>query len=248
MNFTRCLTAGILLLLLMSPAHGGTLTGPTLLDSGLETKSLERLSVGVDVEVIQRDIQPDPGGVTELEARQVSGFLGLDVLPWLAIFGTVGRVEAKIGQAPDFAHSDTKWSGGLSANLWHWDEAAKNPGWGLTLKLVGEYSEYQAGEGTDTIEWNEVSVALPLSYDIYFSNYPADWTEIATLMLYAGPAYSSIDGTRTMGGATYDFEQVEDVGLVGGADLFLSDSFSIRGQVQSFDGWIYSLSLRYHFH
>ncbi|MFH0953494.1 MAG: hypothetical protein V1873_04105 [Verrucomicrobiota bacterium] len=248
MNISRWLVVAGAVALLQIPALAGPLTGSVTMDSGIEARNLDRLSVGLDAEMLQRDVEPESGGVMELKAQQASAFLGVDLFPWLAIYGTAGAAEAKLGDMGDYGDAQFKWSAGLNANIWHWEDSVKDPSWGLTIKAVGEFSQYESGDENNKVEWDEISAALPLSYEIYFATYPEGWADIDTLMIYAGPAFSAIDGTRTMKGAEFDFSESESAGILGGLDLFFTDSLSLRGQVEFFDSVIYSASLRYHFH
>jgi hypothetical protein len=248
MNGSRWLVLAAALAMIGLATRAGTLTGAGVFEAGVEAKHLERLSVGLDGEMSERDVKlSDGGGELDLRGRDASVFIGADVLPWLAIFGTAGIGQGKLDEVEGYGTPRFEWSAGLNASIWHWEVTPKNPAWGLTLEAVGAFSQYESGESDNGIEWHEFSAALPLNYELYFPASPPGWADIDTLVFFAGPVYSNIRGTWTVNDFDSDFEESHSTGVLGGADLFFTDSLCFRGQVEYFDEFTFTASLRYHF-
>ena len=112
---------------------------------------------------------------------------------------------------------------------------------GLTFELV----ENAVDNGSAELEWTETAIAVPFGYEI-----PAEQSglsQVHSLLLYAGPLYSRLDGDLTSAGVRLDLDEDKDFGLLAGADIFLAQNLAIGGQIQYFDEISFNVSARYHF-
>jgi hypothetical protein len=245
-------------------AVAGTLPG-AIGDDYLHAPDLTRVTVGANYENIQRRIALDAGPVTDLEAYSASLFVGYDLRPWFTLFGTMGLSDRQ--GAMDFVPAGqpaataagggddpkTKWSVGANANLLRWEMRAPRITLGdrVTLRAFLEYSAYEFEDAPATVEWTEILAALRLAYERIERNAMAGADELFRLVLYAGPALSVLDGSIEYGGTSLDFDEDESLGLLAGADIYLTSSFSIGGQAQVFDydgeDLAAQAALRYHF-
>ena len=225
-------------------ASAATLGGLGVRDTLTEATGLARLSVGVDYAQLKRTMSMDEGLAPELRARIISAQLGFDVFPWLTVFATAGRSEAKFNMESAYHSGQFKWSAGLKANWWQYDLADPEFMAGrLSFQSTAEFAQYRSGERDEELKWNEGYVDLTLNYE-FFSTKMSDTAQYPySLVLYVGPALSRIDGSA----AGADFSEDRLVGVVGGVDLYLSHNLALGGQVLHFDGNTLSASLRYHF-
>ncbi len=223
-------------------ARAATTDGSGQIDSWFKTVSLDRLSVGAHYEDGRRGITLDNDVPEKLLVRDYYAFLGYDVLPWMAVFGTLGRSQAK-QENGTWGNEGNKWSLGLNANFWHYDNDPKQMVWRLSLKGMAEYSQYESGEGHDQIEWHEIFAALPLNYYILFEKNWADWSDLHGISFYAGPAISYLDGRI----ADTDFSEENKVGLIGGVEIYVWEKVFVGCALEYFDDVMVNASLHYHF-
>lgn len=230
----------------------GSFPGAISRDSLVSAESLNRLSVGVDYEVIKRDIVVDSGGADSLEADSVCGFIGVDVTPWLSPFVTLGSSAVVDPSTDDSGDSKFKWSAGLNLNIWHYDIVSPDFLSGrLSIESMVEYAKYASenvGWRGETVEWSDTTVVIPFCYEMFEDLSPlADKSLRKSLNLYVGPALSVLDGTVQSGGGEESFSEDQQIGFIGGVDIFLADKVSIGAHVLVFDQTTVTGSIRYHF-
>ena len=112
-----------------------------------------------------------------------------------------------------------------------------------TIQSTAEFAQFRSGSGNEEIKWSEGYADLTLNYEIFATRMKDLVQYPYSLVLFAGPAVSKVEGSA---GPT-DFSEDRLVGLVGGVDLFISHNLSLGGQVLYFDASTFSASLRYHF-
>ena len=202
---------------------------------------LDRWSVGGDYVHVNRPITMDNGTPRNLEARVSSFQLGVDLAPWLMLFGTCGSSESRLNEAKDYDNSGLKWSGGLRVNWWHVD--IKDPTFlagRISLQSNAEYTLYQMGK---TLSWNEGYGDLTAHYEVFVNGSDAIFEYPYSIVWYGGVAASALDGKS--GGL--GFSEEDAAGLVGGMDVYLSHNLAVGVQVQAFGDASIGASLRYHF-
>ncbi|MCE9612667.1 MAG: hypothetical protein K8T26_00230 [Lentisphaerae bacterium] len=237
-------TAAIATLLQAAPApdHMGD---RSLIESG----PLPRLSLGANIELLERDIDVDNRDPGTLKGSAYSGYLGVDATRWLTVHGTAGAMfldSLETAAVEDDFDSGLRWSVGLNASLWHVDlEEPEFARGRLSIGATAEYLE-STSSGTDgDVTWSEVSVTLPLGFEI--PNDPMLYWGVYSLFLYAGPVFSQLDGNIDRPGRRVDFSESQDVGVLGGADIYMARNLSLGGQIQYFDAMSANISARYHF-
>jgi len=206
----------------------------------------DRLSIGVSYEDIGRSIDLDEGGDGDdkLSADSASLYLGYDVRPWLTAFGTVGGVELDADGDTD---AGLKVSAGLSAYLWEVNVLEPTFMAGrFSFKPTLEVSHYTSEASVGDVSWFDVTLALPVGYEI-FDGYAESSQGISTsLSLYVGPAVSYVSGTVDAPGGDVDFDGEEYFGAIAGMDIYFSSQVSIGVQVSYFDETTIGGSLRFH--
>ena len=208
----------------------------------------ERLSIGLCYDRIKRGVDLDGSVSGLLEADSMSVYAGLDVLPWMTLFATVGSAELT-SEAGTETDAGLKLSGGASAYLWEADVLTPAFMAGrVTLKASAELSSSESDTELGNVQWIEAVAALPIGYEI-FDRYPAGSSGVATsLALYAGPAVSYLSGTaENLSGVDADFDGEDLFGLVTGADVYFAPQISIGAKVMIFDEISYGASFRFHF-
>lgn len=218
-------------------------------ESLFQSNDLYPFSVGMDYKDLSRDIQWNGGGETTLEGRNVSAFIGVDIFPWLTLFGTAGLNEAEVDGGGE-GSSDPLFSIGSDVNLWQYD--LKNPEFiegRLSLRggfeaAFADFNDERAGDGN----WTELDASLTANYEIYVADIKDLKRVPYSLVLYVGPLLSKLDGEVGSGDAQRDFEESTSLGVGYGVNLFIASNLSTGFHVQSFDGNMsWRSSLRYRF-
>ena len=171
--------------------------------------------------------------------------------PWLLLYGQAGgsqmRLEGPMREDASFG------AGGLlgaRVNVWQLNEGESVTSWHVTLQLAGQYA-YRTAEddGDGEIQWEDAMVMLPLDYHLWFHrNFRNVYmAEIQGLDVYAGPAVSKLDGTWTRRGVEQDFEELESVGVVAGAELWLLENLAFGARADWFEGTTGQVTVRYRF-
>ena len=206
---------------------------------------LGALSVGGNYEDGNRMIADSSSGDTTLiHIKSYFAYLGYDVVDWWTVYGTVGKASAEVDDSPITGDAKTKWSLGTCLYIFHTDvEEPEDFEGRLGVKLAVEYARYQTGtQGTDA-KWSDISIVLPISYELYGED---SWP-FCSLVVYAGPAYSAISGSVS-GRDSSDFTQDRAIGMIGGVDLtFYKEKVSIGAYVQNFGETALGYGVRYHF-
>lgn len=219
-------------------------------DTLVRQNSLDGLSVGADYDQIERQIEPKTAAKpnTKLDARAISGFMGYDIFNWLTVFATAGGSQAKFDQDDNYDGAGFKWSGGLNLNLWHYNlEDPSFMAGRASFRAIGEFSQYRSAEGDDSFRWNDIFGSILFNYEIFvvsmkdLDRYPY------SIAFYIGPALSKINGTHENAVTSFDFNESNIFGVVGGVDLYVAHNLAIGGQILYFDGTTLEASLRYAF-
>ncbi len=231
-------------------AEAASMTASGSRDALLAPVTLARWSVGFDYENINRDIKRSGRSDATLEADTYAGFLGYDATGWLTLFLTAGGTKVDLPDPSAEGGDQFKWSGGLGANLWHFD--VRDPEFAagrLSIRALCEYARYTSGDSDYEVQWSEFSLALPVGYELFAESMTTVREVPFSLMLSAGPVLSVIDGDWDEPAAqSSSFHEDSSLGVMGRADVFLSSNLSVGGQAQYF-GAEYTASgfLRYHF-
>ena len=191
-------------------------------------------------------------GERELRGESVDVAIGVSPWAWLLLYGQAGALfEGRLRGAVD-GEFDPGADGLLGArlNLWQIYRGVDKTSWRFTVQLAGQYA-YRTGadNGAGTLAWGETLVMLPVNYHLTFARVIRNVYigEFQSLGLYAGPAYSRLDGTWELGDVERDFEETRAVGIVGGADLWLLENLSFGVRADWFDDLSLQLAVRYRF-
>jgi hypothetical protein len=211
--------------------------------------SLENVSVGLFAATGMRSVVGDNSSAEiSLESETAGVMIGYDFASWLTGFTTLG--SGRIRKEEDNAYADQGFRGslGLSANLWRTDLTHPEFLEGtISFKTVMEYSQLTSSGTKADYEWNELSVSFPLSYEMFTSYGEFESDQIFSLVLYAGPAYSGVDGSITGSSRDVSFSEADAIGITTGADLYFADNLALGGQFRIFEDTEVSVSLFYHF-
>jgi len=227
-----------------------TLAATGMRDS-LVYDTVQRWSVGVNAQWMERDMKPDGGGADiGIESTTVSLFVGYDVQDWLMVYGTAGETEARKGNAGDYSGSDFKFSIGVQANLWQTEVMDPSFMAGvLTFKGLAEVSRYSFGGGDSGIDgsWNELLIACPFSYEVFSERRDLVDSISYSLVVSLGPAISLVEGSVSTRGTYDDFTASNVFGFIGGVDVYISHNLSVGCQVEYFDKTTLTASAVFHF-
>ena len=240
--------------LIAGSLYAATLPG-AIGDDYRSPMNLERVTVGVNYEYIDRIVEVKNNGVTDLKANSYSLFLGVDLNHWFTVFGTLGQSESNQDVSGPAGADDweNKWSLGVNANLWQWSIRAPRGGLGdrVTIRAFAEYADYKVNEAFGSTDWSDLVIALPIAYEMFEDNVRVKDDELFRLAIFAGPMLSHVDGSVESSGMCIDFEEGDSLGLVAGIDIYFTKHITLGAQAQLYeiDGEDVSgrASLRYHF-
>lgn len=241
----RAMTAAAVLMAAACPA--ATMTGSGTRDTLFESTDLSRWSVGIDYEMMKRDVTSDRREDDRLTVEDYGIYVGYRPIGWLTLQGTIFVPETEISERT-YNDGNIGWSLGLQANLWRYDMA--DPEF-----MSGRYSlragmDYRrAGFDDEDVEgdWQEFSTGLWLHYEMFADDMAHTDKHPYSLSLFAGPLLSILNGSADGGMGAGDFDERENLGLGGGVDLAVSHNFIASMTVEYFDHISYLWSARYRF-
>lgn len=225
--------------------QAGTLPPSISRDSLFVSETLDWLSIGFNYEDGKRSIKSDEYGAFQADCQSYAGYIGVDAQEWLTFFATFGSAKAQLSSIQsEIGDTGSKWSFGVSANIWHHDVQDPDVIAGrLAIKTTLEYSKYASPSSIGEGNWSEISFAIPVSYEISRDAPQTDTSDIFGIMIYAGPAVSLISGSVS----GYSFNQDQSFGGIGGLDLYLFHNLSIGVYVEYFDDYNIGYNMRFHF-
>ena len=191
------------------------------------------------------------GAEWKLRGHLADVTVGVAPWAWLLLYGQAGVSDARLDNA--IHHEFDYGAGGLAGarvNLWQIYEGVARTSWRVTVALAGEYAFRTTDDGgAGEIEWSETRCMLPIDYHLTFARRFRNFYmgEFHSLAVYAGPAWSKLDGTWTRGDLQQDFEESQALGIVGGVELWLLENLSFGARADWFDGTSAQLTVRYRF-
>lgn len=206
----------------------------------------ERLSLGFDVDYINREISDENGSAETLEALSGRAYLGCNLFRWLTVFIKAGAIEAKGDEWFDYNYG-LSISGGVNTYLWHAEVHAPFDYSGrFTIKNRLEIGKHSSDTDDGSISWLEYSTVLPFGYQL-FDRSPDRNTRYTSLTLYAGPAFSYFDGEISTPVDKTEFNSKNNFGAVAGIDISFAPFVSIGVEVLYFNDLSYGCNLRFYF-
>jgi hypothetical protein len=195
-------------------------------------------SVGVYQGVQKRDLSSGFGsGIFEMRRMQVRA--GYNVMPWLTLFAGVGQAEMLPSGAPSHLDSDSEYHYGFHVRLIeHEFEDVKMRENYLRIDLSYTVRESDG----DDFSWEEDIAAATFSF---INEIERDQIYVPhSIGLYVGPLWSTVDATV---GSRLAFSEVDDLGLVGGLDIYFNPHFSFQWELQMFEENSTQIGLRFRF-
>jgi len=238
-KLTSLVFAGFIIVGLSSPGSAVPIGSDNEgMDYIFKGRRLKWLSAGAYVVETKRGITL--GGTTvetTLSTRQQLGYIGVNIAPWMTLYGLGGGSEAKLGGGA-YSSSDSVYGIGARFNVLNheiMEPVMMEDRWRVSLGV--QYSVNQTDVGPVTWDWDELSVAL--TFGIVNDTLGNKYFAPESILLYAGPIYSVLDSDR--------FAEKEDLGVVVGAEIFITDSLSLDLEVQSFDETSMAGGINIHF-
>lgn len=180
--------------------------------------------------------------------RYVAG-VAWSPLGWFSLQAFGGGSRAQwAARMPDDGSMGGGGGAGASVRIWQFPEERV---WALTLKAEGVWSCWRSGDEdkTGSLAWSEWVAALPVEYHLSFTHNgrDADIRDFHSISVWAGPAWGGVDGRWTRRGAREDFEEKDDIGLVGGAELWLMERLRFWARVDWFGDPTWSVGATFGF-
>ncbi len=184
------------------------------------------MSAGLYAAQGKREIVWDASGAIQvMETDSVLGYLGYNIFDWFTIYATGGSSENKI-QPSATSNSEDIYGAGIRINLLNHFIREPVPAEDVVrLNFTTEYLCSSVEYYSNTIDWDELSVALTVALVNH-----TDGNKLFTpesIMLYAGPLYSSLTGDS--------FEANDTIGVIGGIEIYLTDTITVDFQVKQFE-------------
>ncbi len=187
----------------------------------------------------------------DLEGDIVEAMVGVSPWPWLLLYGQAGVTQARLEEVMT---ADTRrgasGAAGARLNLWQIYQGAQRTSWRLTVQLGGQYAYRTGGDdGAGELAWGEALFVLPVDYHLTFARTFRNtyMSEFQSLHVYAGPAYSMLDGTWTRGDTEEEFSEADAVGAVLGGEFWLLPNLAFGVRADWFDDVSTQFSVRYRF-
>jgi hypothetical protein len=193
-------------------------------------QSLHYWSAGIYGEGYDRGITVN--GVDRMLTRtRVMGYVGLDVLPWVTLYGTAGSSTLKFGSAEEANDAEFEYGGGLNINVL--DHEVLDPALfedrlriNANVSLVRGRTAWDRPVGVQEFEWDEVSASVIFSI---VNDCEGEKKFVPnSVTIFGGPIYSDYMGS--------EIEVVDQVGFMAGLEIFYSLSFSFNVGIMSYGG------------
>lgn len=199
---------------------------------------LSRMTAGVYGGEVNREIKFKYSSFeSEMDSARVTAYLGISLLEWLNVYAIAGQNSAEM---PGWGEADGEaiYGGGVSINLLnHFLREPIPMEDAFRLNLGLQILNTEAQFDFATIEWAEISGALTLSI-INHTTGNKEYTP-ESIAIYLGPAFSYIRSS--------DIEGKDNVGVVGGLEIFFTDSFAIDFRVEYLEKASGSVGINLHF-
>ncbi len=182
----------------------------------------------------------------------IDAYVGVAPFGWLLLYGQAGASQAELKDW--MADSASFGAGGLlgmRVNLWEIDQGVENTAWRFTVKLAAQYAYRTTADDDEVgkLSWGEALVMLPLDYHLFLARraHSSFTEEFHSISLFAGPAFSKVDGEWEWNNTTVDFEEKESFGAVLGVKMWLIESLMFEGRADWFDDISFQISMTYLF-
>jgi hypothetical protein len=193
-------------------------------------QSLHYWSAGIYGEGCDREVTVD-GRNRMLTKTRVMGYVGLDVLPWVTLYGTGGSSALKFGGTEETNDAELEYGGGLNINVL--DHEVLDPTLfedrlriNANVSLIHGTTAWDEPLAVQEFEWDEVSASVIFSIvndcegeKKYVPN---------SVTVFVGPIYSDYLGS--------EIEVVDKAGFLAGLEIFYSASLSFNIGIESFGG------------
>jgi len=199
---------------------------------------LSRITAGAYAGEVNREITfNNSSNENEMNATRVTGYLGISLLEWLNVYGIAGQNKAEI---PGMGEADGEaiYGGGISINLLNHflrEPVPMEDAFRLNLGVQVLNTEAQFDSGI--LDWSEYSGALTISIINHTTG--NKYYSPESIALYFGPAFSIIRSD--------DIEGKNPGGVVGGLEIFFTDSFAVDLRVEFFEQASASAGVNLHF-
>jgi opacity protein-like surface antigen len=203
--------------------------------------SLKFLSLNAYVASQTRDMDYGSGATREWDQTRAGAYLGFDLTRWLTLHVGGGGNSVKVDSGT--SDSGGEWLvGGQLRLLDYWilePLVGDEPYW-LSVDVNGRYAAAKVGADFGDVTWNEMSGSL--LFTLYTR--PERWGFIDRIGLFAGPAYSVIDGSDD---SDHDISADQAMGFIGGLTFNPNYNVTLKVQAQSFGKAGIAASLGFHF-
>jgi opacity protein-like surface antigen len=192
----------------------------------IKGQDLSKLTMGIYAGQHKRQITWDDSGFTEvMESDRVQAYLGYDVLDWLTVYAIGGANESNT-EGTEGGDSESELGLGFRVNVLNHFIREPVPAEDIIRMNMGvEYVRSSFDNGFASSDWGEFSVALTVALVNTIDGNKYFWPE--SIAIYAGPIYSAINGD--------EFEADDTVGVIGGLELYLTDTITLDLQVKYFN-------------
>ncbi len=211
---------------------------------GIFNGSPKFLSIGGYYSQQKRGMDADVG-TQDWKIRNTVGYIGVDVMPWLTIFGGGGESSLTINDRSN-GDDNAAWIAGGTLRLLNYfalDPIIGEDTYWLSIDLDGQYTGSSADDdfGGD-LTWHEVYAALLFS----LTSNTERWGFMDRVAVYAGPAYSGITASQD-DSFSNDLNEDQCMGLVLGVAFSPSDNITIKTELQNFDSTSWGIGASFHF-
>jgi opacity protein-like surface antigen len=188
-------------------------------------QDLSRLTMGVYAVQSERQITWDDSSITRvMESDRVQAYLGYDILDWLTFYAIGGANESNT-EGTEGGDSESELGLGFRVNvLNHFIREPVPAEDTIRINMGVEYVRSSFDNGYASSDWDELTGALTVALVNHTDGNKYYWPE--SIAIYAGPIYAAINGD--------EFETDDSLGVIGGLELYLTDTITLDLQVKYF--------------
>jgi len=190
----------------------------------------------------RRAVELDDDPSTDLKADHYLARLGYEPISWLALFAQAGVAEANLAQLT--GERKLSWAVGGRVTFFDYDMVSPYLHDGrFRVSAAVQYSDALSEDEDREVRWKEFLVAAPgFSYEMFAGEDPDREEPPYSLVLYAAPLFSSMDGHYDSFVRRYDLKEKDSFGALMGVDLYLTPRLSIGWEGQYLGDFTHAFS------
>jgi hypothetical protein len=203
----------------------------------IKGRDLSWLSIGIYGGQFERDIKWDNGGIQKLKSNRWLGYVGADVLDFITVYAQAGQSDSSLNDK-NSADAEASYGAGVRMNLLsHFIREPTLSEDIVRINLGANLLHSSSDLGFKNVDWDELSTSLTL--EIVNNTKGNKFFNPESISLYIGPVFSKLISSS--------FSEDNDLGIMGGMEIFIVDTVVLDFEVQHFDQTSFSAGINFRF-